>query len=410
MADVRFGLIGIGGYARQYVRALDVMRKEGRVQVLGAVARHPGKYPDQEKTLREAGAPFFSDTESFYQAVGDRMDIVGIPTGISSHCKLTVDALNRGYNVLLEKPPAATIQEIDRMIAAARAAGTFCAVGFQGLTSPTIRGLKQRVVEGRFGQLKRLANQGRWKRLDSYFARNDWAGRLKNGDQWILDGPLSNALAHQMNNQLFLATAQPNRCGVPVRVRAEMYHAHNIEGEDCSSVELETDEGVQVCQYVTFCSRDNTYPEMVIEGTKAKAHWSMKGQAEIEYDDGTTETLVDDPVVAEANIDEMFRNVIRVLNGEEQHLNCSLEMTRSYVLAINGAYESNGWPRPVPAEYVERVPEDDSVATYVQDIDATILRAFDEHKLFSDIGTSWAEPSPWFSLEVYSTFDKALPE
>ena len=409
MADVRFGLIGVGGYACQYVRALDVMRQEGRAQVLGAVVRHPGKYPEQEQTLRDANAQFFTDTDSFYTALGDRMDVVAIPTGISSHCRLAVDALSRGHNVLLEKPPAATIQETDRMIAAARASGTFCAVGFQGITSPTIRGLKQRVVDGRFGQLKRLANEGRWKRLDSYFTRNDWAGRLKSGDQWILDGPLSNALAHQTNNQLFIASARANRCAVPVRVRAEMYHAHDIEGEDCSSVEIETDDGVRVCQYVTFCSRDNASPQMVIEGTRAKAHWSMTGTAEICYDDGTTETLVDEPLVAEAMIDEMFRNVVRVCTGEQEHLNCSLEMTRSYVLAINGAYESNGWPRPIPAEYIERVDEDDSVATYVRDIDATILRAFDQHKLFSDIGVPWAEASEWFSVEDYGHFDMPLP-
>jgi len=117
---------------------------------------------------------------------------------------------------------------------------------------------------------------------------------------------------------------------------------------------------------------------------------------------------VDQPLVAEAMIDEMFRNAIRVFTGEDQHLNCSLEMTRSYVLAINGAYESNGLPRGIPAEYITRRDEDDSMATYIRDIDEIILRGWREHKLFSDLGLPWATPSEWFPLEGYQHFDMEL--
>ena len=90
------------------------------------------------------------------------------------------------------------------------------------------------------------------------------------------------------------------------------------------------------------------------------------------------------------------------------NLNCSLEMTRSYVLAINGAYESNGLPRDLPDEFITRQDEDDSVATYVRDIDDLILQGWREHKLFSDLALPWASPSPWFSLEGYKDFDMEL--
>lgn len=68
--------------------------------------------------------------------------------------------------MLLEKPPAVTIQDIDEIISAAEETGRLCAVNFLLTSSKSFLDLKNRVKEGRLGKIRKIAGAGLWKRLD----------------------------------------------------------------------------------------------------------------------------------------------------------------------------------------------------------------------------------------------------
>ena len=134
---VTFGLVGVGNFARSYLGSVKQLEEEGLAQLSAVVVRNPAKYPEQCDEMRDRGVPILSSLDELLE----RQDIeaVGLPTPIQTHAPMTVAALDAGFHVLVEKPPAATIQEVDEMIAARDRSGKVCAVGFQLITDEGIQ-------------------------------------------------------------------------------------------------------------------------------------------------------------------------------------------------------------------------------------------------------------------------------
>lgn len=85
---------------------------------------------DRHRGLAEALATAFGaeaslDFEEFSKHVD--VAIVAVPTG--AHCELAISLLERGLDVLIEKPMAANIVEGEALVAAAQAAGSILQVG-----------------------------------------------------------------------------------------------------------------------------------------------------------------------------------------------------------------------------------------------------------------------------------------
>ncbi len=79
----------------------------------------------------------------------ERPDAVCLVVPPAMTCTLTCQVLEMGFPLLLEKPPGLTTEEIDRMIAAARASGTPNQVAFNRRYTPLVAALKQRLAEDR---------------------------------------------------------------------------------------------------------------------------------------------------------------------------------------------------------------------------------------------------------------------
>ncbi|MEM2888924.1 MAG: Gfo/Idh/MocA family oxidoreductase [Candidatus Bathyarchaeia archaeon] len=47
-------------------------------------------------------------------------------TAIYQHKEMTIETLENGYNLIVEKPPAATIQDLDEMLEAERKSEVLC--------------------------------------------------------------------------------------------------------------------------------------------------------------------------------------------------------------------------------------------------------------------------------------------
>jgi predicted dehydrogenase len=135
--------------------------------------------------------------------------------------------------VLVEKPAAAVTRDVDRMIRARDAAERFVAVGFQWCFSPSILRLKEDILSGRFGEPRWGRSLTLWPRTESYYARNDWAGRRQDPEgRWILDSPANNAMAHHLHNLLFLLGPAMELSAGPTAVSAMTARVNEIETFD----------------------------------------------------------------------------------------------------------------------------------------------------------------------------------
>jgi len=399
-------LVGTNNFAGSHLGSIRTVEAEGLAKQVAAVIRRPEVYADQVAEFQTRGITVYNSYEEMLQAEQGRTHLVCLPASIPTHAETTIAALEAGYDVLLEKPPAPVIQQIDAMIETEQRTGHFCCVGFQNQSKCTTRALKQAIGAGKLGEIQRINVMAEWIRPDSYYERNAWAGKIMFEGKYCLDGPTCNALAHYLFNALYWADPTWGQAAIPTAVRGELYHAHPIDSVDTSAIAVQTNTGVDITYVTTLAGWTTRGPLSRIIGTKGTCDWAISGDATITYADGSQEILVDDGT---REHDEVFRNCIRFMQGEAEELNCPLAMTRPYVLALNGAWESSGGPHGVPAEFVTREPKDDSIFTGLNSIPELLDEAYTTGKLFSEVGTPWAVPSEWFDVTGYHEFAMTFP-
>lgn len=237
-------LVGLGGYGEVYLSPLlDDPRGVG-CRIVGGV--DPSPHGCRRLAELEAGGVHIHATlAGFYRK--HRADLAVISSPIHLHADHTCTALAEGSHVLLEKPAAAATADVDRMIAARDEAGRFVAVGFQWSFSESVLALKADILRGRFGRPVRGRALTLWPRTESYYGRNDWAGRKRDpAGRWILDSPASNAMAHHLHNLLFLMGNAMDRSAEARLLASRLARANDIETFDTVAVEVGTEGGAEI--------------------------------------------------------------------------------------------------------------------------------------------------------------------
>ncbi|WP_408955111.1 Gfo/Idh/MocA family protein [Natroniella sp. ANB-PHB2] len=108
----------------------------------------------------------------------DEIDIVTIATETGFHAEITIDALNAGKHVIVEKAIALSTEDADRMIETADQQGLKLAVCHQNRFNPTVQRLREALEEDRFGRLVHAVASIRWNRNDEYYNMDEWHGTL----------------------------------------------------------------------------------------------------------------------------------------------------------------------------------------------------------------------------------------
>ena len=172
MKKIKVSLTGVGGYGRVHYNLIRNLVKEDLLDLCGVVIRRSSleKYAENVRELAEMNVPVFHSDEELLNSI--HPDLAVLPVGIASHRSLSELYLNAGVNVLLEKPAAGSIADVDEMIACEKRSKAFLAVAFQDMYSPEIRSIKQRILNGDFGSLKSITMEGIWLRNDTYYNRN----------------------------------------------------------------------------------------------------------------------------------------------------------------------------------------------------------------------------------------------
>ena len=99
----------------------------------------------------EYGVPYFLDYKEMPGKVDFDAVILNLPHGL--HCPVSEFFLDAGKHVLVEKPMANTVEECDRMIAAAKRNNKKLAVGHIQRFMPSIKTVKQIYESGELGKL-----------------------------------------------------------------------------------------------------------------------------------------------------------------------------------------------------------------------------------------------------------------
>ena len=374
---VRFAVVGAQGYSREHLRYVQMLTEAGKAVLAASTMIDKDDHPDLVAQLESDGVPVFEEYGAMLDACTEQADVVTLPVPIHLHAPMAIAALNAGYHVLVEKPLAGSLRDVDEMIAARDASGKGCAVGFQQIYSPVIQALKRRFTDGKMGAVMRICIMALWPRDPSYYGRNNWAGKLCCDGRPVYDSPFNNALSHEIMNALYLAFPEVGRAAYPAHVQAELLRAYDIETFDTGCVRVRTDSDAEIFFAASHACDTTVDPLIRVEAEKASVAWEFRGDATITYADGTHEIIAQDEPRG-----HMFHTLVQAMTGPVFDPLCTLEIARAHVACIEAIHQV--------APIVDVAPQLVSVAPQGQrviaGIEPAVQQAFETGKLFSELG------------------------
>ncbi|WP_461028515.1 Gfo/Idh/MocA family oxidoreductase, partial [Streptomyces sparsus] len=234
------------------------------------------------------------------------------------------------------------------------------------------------------GTLRGVGAAGAWVRDDAYYRRAPWAGRRRLDGVEVVDGVLTNPLAHAVATALELAdrTTDEDVAGV----ETELFRAHDIEADDTSAVRVTTADGLPITATVTLCAEKAGEPYVIVHGDRGRITFWYKQDRVLVHRAGHG------PEESEYGRTDLLENLAEHLAGRAELL-VPPERTGAFMRVVE-AVRTAPEPAALPADawYTERTGSG-SVRRVVRGVDALVAAGADTLTLYSELGAPWAQPS-----------------
>lgn len=152
---LRVGIIGTGWIAgshmEQYVQMPDV-------KIVAAADLVPGKAEAFMKKWGIEGCHFYPSHKEMLD--NEELDAVSICTYNCTHAECAIYALEKGVNVLLEKPMCVTTEEAVAICRAEKKSGKILSIGFQPRCDENMKMVKRIVQSGELGKIYYIQTGG----------------------------------------------------------------------------------------------------------------------------------------------------------------------------------------------------------------------------------------------------------
>ena len=172
---LRGGIVSCGAIA--VISHMPVWRAMKGVEIVAAC--------DRNESAAAAMAKRFSVPRSYqdlsYMLEKESLDFIDICTPPDTHALLSIQAMEAGLNVLVEKPMAVSLSEADDMIAASRRHGIKLCVVHNFLFTPVVQEAKSLVSKGAIGDLIAVEVRSLDKRDGALSKRGHWCHTLPGG-------------------------------------------------------------------------------------------------------------------------------------------------------------------------------------------------------------------------------------
>jgi predicted dehydrogenase len=368
----RIALVGVHGHGASHVRNVARLETAGRVRLVAVADPRP---PDE----LAPGVSAFADLSSLLAAT--EVDIVVICTPIHTHVPLAELAVRAGADVLLEKPPAASLEEFGRLQQVVEETGRVCQVGFQVHGSRAARALAEWVADGRLGDVRGIGTVGAWIRTREYWQRARWAGRRELDGVAVVDGAVTNAFAHASATALLIDGS--GTADQVTTVETELYRANPIESDDTSSVRIQTTRGTTIVAALTLAAEPpGADPRIIVHGSRGRAVLTYPSdRLDLTVDGVTTSTTYER--------DDLLLNLIEHREDPTVELLAPLEQLGGFTKVLEAVRLSEP-PRLIDPAYITWQGEGSQHHPVVTDVGKWAEQAAENLALFSELDAPWA--------------------
>lgn len=278
---VRVGVVGLGGMGMQHSRSVAALDH----RVVGGVDVDP---ETREEFGREFSARTYETHEELYE--NESLDAVLVATPNRFHEPVAVTAFERGFDVLIEKPLAHTLESAERIVRAAEEAESFGMIGFHNRFSTPVTVFKEYQAKGEFGDVNHV-------QID-YVRRRGIPGR----SSWFADpelaggGALIDIGVHAIDLAFYLLgfPTVVSATGItrsqfgwrpeyvdPDREEASDWSADSttFDVDDSASAFIRTDDDRTVSVEVAWAASQEPRNEVIVRGTDGGARFELGGES-----------------------------------------------------------------------------------------------------------------------------------
>ncbi len=271
---MRVLVVGSGPAGTRHVRTLLALGQEA------AVARREGT--DARATAAELGVPTFA---GLAEAAAWEPEAVVVANAPSEHLAAARWAVERGCAVLVEKPLAASLDGVDRLIDDARQAGVHLAVGHNLRFHPGLQAVKGGIESGKVGRLL-------FARLEVGSFLPDWRPeedyRRGSAARRALGGGSLLTLVHELDLALWIAGDAELVAGVRAKVSGL-----EVDADDIAELILRHASGALTSVHMDLLDRAYNRRSRWA-GEEATIEWTWQGPVRLLHGD-RVETLWEDP-------------------------------------------------------------------------------------------------------------------
>ena len=175
---MRYALIGCGRIAVNHIKA---SRNNG----LELIALCDLSLDNIDIMLAKAefttNVPRYDDYKRMIDDYPD-LDVIAIATDSGSHAEIALYCMDKGINVIVEKPMAMSMQDATKMIKVSEEKNVKLSVCHQNRFNIAVQEMRRAVENNRFGKISHGSINVRWNRNRAYYEQAAWRGK------WESDG------------------------------------------------------------------------------------------------------------------------------------------------------------------------------------------------------------------------------
>ncbi len=270
---VRAAVIGCGDVSTVHFGALS---KLDGVELVAVCDTDPGRLA---AAVAAYGVPGFADHLSLIAEA--RPDVVHISTPHDQHAALAADCLERGVNVIVEKPLAHTLAEGRRLIEAAARSSAKIAVCFQNRYNATAQAMHALLSSGELGAVLGASATVMWQRSAGYYLSRPWRGSWAGGG----GGLMMNQAIHTVDLLQWLVGEVVSLNGNA----STRFLGGTIDVEDTAEFVAEHTSGARSAFYATLANAVNA--PVTLDIVTAQATLSLRGDLTVTYGDGRVDVV-----------------------------------------------------------------------------------------------------------------------
>ena len=148
--NLKTAVVGVGSLGQHHARNYAEIVQTGMTEFVGVCDSNE----ENARAIAEKNnCEYFTD----WRELLGKVDAVSIVTPTETHCEIACAFLEKGVNVLVEKPIARTLAEVDKMIEAAEKSGAKLMVGHLERFNPAMVALRPHVTSPLYFEIHRVS-------------------------------------------------------------------------------------------------------------------------------------------------------------------------------------------------------------------------------------------------------------